>query len=172
VEQLCKEWTFTKNRDRLLEPEIARLIFSKVVELARKKRFLSDEHFTVDGTLIEAWASMKSFQPKEADKGNPDLQGGDRNTDMDFRGQTRSNDTRASKTDGDARLYKKSKGSESKLAFLGHMLMENRNGLAVSVKVTLAGGTAERDTVTAMAGRMAGRKRRTLGIQSLRNRTA
>jgi transposase len=155
--------TFTKNRDRLLESEIARLFFSKVVERARKKRFLSDEHFTVDGTLIEAWASMKSFQPKEADKGNSDHQGGDRNADVDFRGQTRSNDTHESKTDGDARLYKKSKGSESKLAYLGHVLMENRNGLAVDVEVSLAGGTAERDAATAMAGRLAGRKRRTLG---------
>jgi transposase len=155
--------TFTKNRDRLLESEIARLFFSKVVERARKKRFLSDEHFTVDGTLIEAWASMKSFQPKEGDKGNSDQQGGDRNSDVDFRGQTRSNDTHESKTDGDARLYKKSKGSESKLAYLGHVLMENRNGLAVDVEVTLAGGTAERDAATTMAGRLAGRKRRTLG---------
>jgi len=126
----------------------------------------------VDGTLIDTWASMKSFQPKEADKGNPDPQGGDRNSDVDFRGQTRSNDTHASKTDGDARLYKKSKGSESKLAYLGHVLMENRNGLAVDVEVTLAGGTAERDAATTMAGRLAGRKRRTLGILSLRNRTA
>ena len=155
--------TFTKNRDRLLESDIARLFFAKVVERARKKRFLSDDHFTVDGTLIEAWASMKSFQPKDNDgnKGSPG--GGDRNPDVDFRGQARSNETHESTTDGDARLYKKSKGSESKLAYLGHVLMENRNGLAVDVEVTLAGGTAERDAAKTMVGRLEGRNRRTLG---------
>lgn len=157
--------TFTKNRDRLLESAVARLFFSKVVERARKKRFLSDEHFTVDGTLIEAWASMKSFQAKdkESGKGDDGSQSSDRNPDVDFRGQTRSNDTHESKTDADARLYKKSKGSESKLAYLGHVLMENRNGLAVDVEVTLANGTAERDAAKTMVGRLAGKKRRTLG---------
>lgn len=158
--------TFTKNRDRLLESEIARLFFAKVVERARRTKFLSDEHFTVDGTLIEAWASMKSFQPKE-DKAEDDEKsgtpGGDRNPDVDFRGQKRSNDTHASKTDGEARLYKKSRGAESKLAYLGHVLMENRNGLAVDVEVTLASGTAERDAAKVMTGRLKGRKRRTLG---------
>jgi hypothetical protein len=109
------------------------------------KKFLSDEHFTVDGTLIEAWASMKSFQPKADYTGKPGPRGGERNPDVDFRGQERSNDTHESKTDGKARLYKKSKGSESKMAYLGHVLMENRNGLAVAVEVTLAAGTAERD---------------------------
>lgn len=155
--------TFTKNRDRLLESEIAQVFFAKVVERARKKRFLSDEHFTVDGTLIEAWASMKSFQPKGDDAGGPGNQGGDRNPDVDFKGQQRSNDTHESKTDGDARLYKKSKGSESKLSYLGHVLMENRNGLAVDVEVTLAGGTAERDAAEMMATRLKGVKHRTLG---------
>ena len=158
--------TFTKNRDRLLESEIARLFFAKVVERARKKRFLSDEHFTVDGTLIEAWASMKSFQPKggEGGKDGPGPQGGgDRNPDVDFRGQARSNDTHASTTDPEARLYKKTRGSESKLAYLGHVLMENRNGLAVDVEVTRAGGTAERDAAVTMVGRLGGRRRRTLG---------
>lgn len=155
--------TFTKNRDRLLESEIARMFFAKVVERARKKKFLSDEHFTVDGTLIEAWASMKSFQPKDSDKEEPGPTSGDRNPDVDFRGQERSNDTHESKTDGEARLYKKSRGSESKLAYLGHVLMENRNGLAVDVEVTLASGTAERDAATTMAGRLKGKKRRTLG---------
>jgi transposase len=157
--------TFTKNRDRLLESDIARLFFRKVVERARKKKFLSDDHFTVDGTLIEAWASMKSFQPKDGEGGKTDSgpQGGDRNPDVDFRGQMRSNDTHESKTDGDARLYKKSNGSESKLAYLGHVLMENRSGLAVDVEVTLASGTAERDAAKTMSGRLEGRKRRTLG---------
>lgn len=157
--------TFTKNRDRLLKSEMARLFFLKVVERARRKRFLSDEHFTVDGTLIEAWASMKSFQPKADGSGpkDPGASGGDRNPDVDFRGQTRSNDTYESKTDGDARLYRKSNGSESKLAYLGHVLMENRNGLVVDTEVTLASGTAERDAAKAMVGRLPGRKRRTLG---------
>jgi len=155
--------TFTKNRDRLLESEIARLFFAKVVERAKKKRFLSDEHFTVDGTLIEAWASMKSFQPKEEGEDRPGPQGGDRNPDVDFRGRKRSNNTHESTTDGEARLYKKTRGAESKLAYLGHVLMENRNGLAVDVEVTLASGTAERDAAIAMAGRLKGTKRRTLG---------
>ncbi len=151
--------TFTKNRDRLLESDIARLFFAKVVERAKRKKFLSDEHFTVDGSLIEAWASMKSFQPKDGDE----KKGGGSNPDVDFRGQARSNDTHESKTDQDARLYRKSNGAESKLAYLGHVLMENRNGLAVDVEVTLATGTAERDAALTMAGRLEGRKRRTLG---------
>lgn len=155
--------TFTKNRDRLLESDIAKLFFAKVVERAKRKRFLSDEHFTVDGSLIEAWASMKSFQPKDGGNDKDGTAGGGSNPDVDFRGQKRSNDTHESKTDTDARLYRKSNGSESKLAYLGHVLMENRNGLAVDVEVTLATGTAERDAALAMAGRLGGRKRRTLG---------
>lgn len=155
--------TFTKNRDRLLESDIAKLFFAKVVERAKRKRFLSDEHFTVDGSLIEAWASMKSFQPKDESDDKDGTAGGGSNPDVDFRGQARSNDTHESKTDKDARLYRKSNGAESKLAYLGHVLMENRNGLAVDVEVTLATGTAERDAALAMAGRLDGRKRRTLG---------
>jgi transposase len=157
--------TFTKNRDRLLESEIARLFFAKVVERARRKRLLSDEHFTVDGTLIEAWASMKSFQPKDkgGESSGPESGDGDRNPDVDFRGQKRSNDTHGSRTDQESRLIKKTRGSESKLAYMGHVLMENRNGLAVDIEVTLATGTAERDAALAMAARLAGRKRRTLG---------
>lgn len=155
--------TFTKNRDRLLESDIARLFFAKVVERAKRKRFLSDEHFTVDGSLIEAWASMKSFQPKDGNNDGGGMAGGGSNPDVDFRGQARSNDTHESKTDKDARLYRKSNGAESRLAYLGHVLMENRNGLAVDVEVTLATGTAERDAALAMAGRLDGSKRRTLG---------
>jgi transposase len=155
--------TFTKNRDRLLESDIAKLFFARVVERAKRKKFLSDEHFTVDGSLIEAWASMKSFQPKDGNNSGDTTRGGGSNPDVDYRGQARSNDTHESKTDQDARLYRKSKGAESKLAYLGHVLMENRNGLAVDVEVTLATGTAERDAALAMAGRLEGRKRRTLG---------
>jgi transposase len=155
--------TFTKNRDRLLESEVTKVFFVKVVERARKKKLLSDEHFTVDGTLIEAWASMKSFQEKESSGSNSGGAGSGKNPDVDFHGQERTNETHESKTDRDARLYRKSMGSESKLAYLGHVLMENRNGLAVDVEVTLASGTAERDAAKKMAGRLKGRKQRTMG---------
>src|SRR5262245_804986 len=125
---------FTKNRDRLLNQEIARSFFRRVVEQAHG--LMSDEHFTVDGTLIDAWASQKSFQRKD---GNTD---GD---SKDFRGQTRTNDTHASTTDPDAKLYRKSKGAESRLAYLGHLLIENRHGLIVDAMATQADGRAERD---------------------------
>jgi transposase len=125
---------FTKNRDRLLNQEIARSFFRRVVE--RAAGLMSDEHFTVDGTLIEAWASQKSFQRKD---GDPDGAG------SDFRGQQRKNDTHASKTDPDARLYRKSNGAESRLAYLGHLLIENRHGLIADAMATTADGTAERE---------------------------
>lgn len=156
--------TFTKNRDRLLESDIAKLFFAKVVERAKRKKFLSDEHFTVDGTLIEAWASMKSFQAKDSpSKEDKDGSGGNRNPERDFRGERRTNDTHESKTDKEAQLYKKSKGSEAKLAYLGHVLMENRNGLAVDVEVTLADGRAERKAAVSMAERIPGSWRCTMG---------
>jgi transposase len=126
--------TFTKNRDRLLNQEIARSFFRRVVE--RAAGLMSDEHFTVDGTLIEAWASQKSFQRKD---GPPDGDG------RNFRGQTRKNDTHASKTDPDAKLYRKSDGAESRLAYLGHLLIENRHGLIADAMATEADGRAERD---------------------------
>ena len=146
---------FTKNRDRLLNQEIARSFFRRVVE--RASGSMSDEHFTVDGTLIEAWASQKSFQRKD---GDPDGNGGD------FRGETRKNDTPASKTDPDARLYRKSNGAESRLAYLGHLLIENRHGLIVDAMATTADGTAERDAATLMVHAQWQRapwRRRTLG---------
>jgi transposase len=155
--------TFTKNRDRLLASDIAKLFFSKVVERARRKKFLSDEHFTVDGTLIEAWASMKSFQAKDVGNDDSGSSGGSRNPEVDFHGEKRANETHESQTDKEARLYKKAKGSEAKLAYLGHVLMENRNGLAVDVEVTLADGKAERDAALAMAERIPGLGRCTLG---------
>jgi transposase len=130
---------FTKNRDRLLTHAVARRFFELVV--AQATPWLSDEHFTVDGTLIEAWASHKSFQRKD---GGPDGDG------RDFRGQTRKNDTHASKTDPDARLYRKSDGAEARLAYLGHVLMENRHGLVVHAVATRATGTAERDAALQM----------------------
>jgi len=125
---------FSKNRDRLLNSEVAQRFFAEVNRLA--KRFMSDEHFTVDGTLIQAWASQKSFRPKD---------GSDDDDGTNFRGQKRSNDTHQSSTDPDARLYRKSYGKESKLAYLGHVLVENRNGLIAAAMATTADGHAERD---------------------------
>src|SRR4030095_11523193 len=126
---------FTKNRERLLNQAVAQRFFQLVVERATPR--LSDEHFTVDGTLIEAWAGHKSFQRKDDD---PDDQG------RNFHGQTRTNDTHASTTDPDARLYRKSKGTEARLAYLGHVLMDNAHGLVVQAQATIATGTAERAT--------------------------
>jgi transposase len=125
---------FSKNRDRLLTSEVAQRFFAEVNKQAKK--FMSDEHFTVDGTLIQAWASQKSFRSKD---------GSDDGDGTDFRGQKRSNDTHQSSTDPDARLYKKSYGKESKLSYLGHALVENRNGLIAAARVTHADGYAERD---------------------------
>ena len=130
---------FTKNRDRLLNQDIARSFFRRVV--ARAEGLMSDEHFTVDGTLIEAWASPKSFQRKD---------GGTDGDGSDFRGQQRKNDTHASKTDPDARLYRKSNGAESRLAYLGHLLIENRRGLIADAMATLADGFGEREAATLM----------------------
>ena len=133
---------FTKNRDRLLAGDIAEAFFAKVLAQARAEGLLSEEHFTVDGTLIEAWAGQKSFQRTDgSDRASPDDPG---NATVDFRGEKRSNATHSSTTDPEARLYKKTKGSEAKLCYLGHLLMENRNGLAMSALVTQANGTAER----------------------------
>jgi transposase len=146
-----KAWNhsvFTKNRERLLNTEVADAFFASVRAQADKSGLLSDEHFTVDGTLVGAWASMKSFQPK--DKDDQDSQPGSRNPDIDFRGDKRRNDTHESKTDSDARLYRKAEGQESHLCFMGHILMENRNGLAVDSRVTHATGTAERNAASDM----------------------
>jgi len=155
--------TFTKNRDRLLKAYITKLFFSKVLERAKKKKFLSDTHFTVDGTLIEAWASLKSFQKKEEGPRMPDPPGGRRNAEIDFHGEKRTNETHESKTDSEALLYKKGKGKEAKLAYMGHVLMENRNGLAVGVSVTKATGTGEREAAAEMIYELGGTKRLTCG---------
>jgi transposase len=146
---------FSKNRERLLNEEVAEAFFQRVLKQARP--YLSDEHFTVDGTLLEAWASQKSFRRNDGPSGN----GGDR--EVDFHGEPRRNDTHRSTTDPEARLYKKSKGSEAKLSYLGHALMENRNGLLVKTLVTEANGTAERDAALLMAEKIPGVKRVTLG---------
>ena len=133
---------FSKNRDRLLEGDIAAKFLSAVMAQPRVKKLLSTDHFSVDGTLIEAWASMKSFKPRDS-SGEPPA-GGGRNAETDFHGQKRSNETHASTTDPDARLYRKGSGKEAKLCFMGHGLMENRHGLLVDACLTPADGHAER----------------------------
>jgi transposase len=135
--------TFSKNRDRLLEGDIAAKFLSAVLAQPRVKKLLSTDHFSVDGTLIEAWASMKSFKPRDGGGEEPPT-GGGRNTETDFHGERRSNATHASTTDPDARLYRKGPGKEAKLCFIGHGLMENRSGLVVDACLTEADGHAER----------------------------
>jgi transposase len=141
---------FTKNRDRLLNTAIAQGFLAALLALPRVKTLLSREHFTVDGTLLKAWASMKSFRPKDG-SGNPP--GAGRNGERDFRSEKRSNETHASTTDPDARLYRKGNGRESVLSYMGHALMENRNGLAVAGTVTHATGTAEREAALMLVAR-------------------
>lgn len=158
--------SFTKNRERLLAHDISLKFFDAVVRQARRQDLLSDDHFTVDGTLIDAWASMKSFQPTETskDSGKPPKDGG-RNAGSDFRGEKRSNKTHQSRTDPEARLMRKGPGKEARLSFLGHALMENRNGLCIDLKVNEATGYAEREAALAMLSRQ-GRKQvhpKTLG---------
>src|SRR5450755_2056811 len=153
---------FSKNRDRLLEGDVAKAFFDGVLAEAKKLDLLSDEHFTVDGTLIEAWAGMKSFQrkdgtgrkPSDTDPGNPTV---------DFHGETRSKDTHASTTDSDARLARRGDGKESKLCYGGHVLMENRNGLVVNARVTLATGRSEREASIEMVEEIPGARAVTLG---------
>jgi transposase len=140
---------FSKNRDRLLEGDIAQAFFLEVRAEARAAGLLSDEHFTVDGTLLEAWASQKSFRPKDRSD-PPSDDPTSRNPTVNFRGELRANDTHQSTTDPDARLYKKGSGQEAKLAYLGHVLTENRHGLIIDALVTQATGTAERDAAGAM----------------------
>lgn len=138
---------FSKNRDRLLEGDIAAKFLGAVLAQPKVKKLLSTDHFSVDGTLIEAWASMKSVKPKDGPSGghgDPPAPGGRRNAEADFHGQKRTNDTHASATDPEARPYKKGKGKEAKLCFMGHGLMENRHGLLVDAGLTLADGHAER----------------------------
>jgi transposase len=157
--------SFTKNRDRLLAGDIADAFFAEVVAGIRADGLISDEHFTVDGTLLEAWASHKSFKPKGSDQTPPD---DPKNPSVDFHGQTRRNDTHASTTDPDARLYKKASGQPAKLAYLGHLLTENRHGLIVDTAVTAATGTAERDAAIVMLGELPLTTRRvTVGADKL-----
>lgn len=154
---------FSKNRDRLLEGDVAERFFQGVLQQAREKDLLSDEHFTVDGTLVEAWASLKSFQRKDQEgaKSNPPDDPG--NPSVDFHGEKRSNETHESKTDRDARLARKGKGKEGKLSYNGNLLIENRNGLIVDAEVWEANGTAERDAALAMLEQIPGDRQVTVG---------
>ena len=152
---------FTKNRERLLAAGVADTLFAEVLAQARSRVLLSSEHFTVDGTLIEAWAGHQSFKRKDgSDQQLPDDPG---NPTVDFHGERRSNDTHQSTTDPDARLAKKGAGKEAKLSFAGHVLMENRNGIAVNGCVTLADGRAEVEAAVAMVEEIPGEHRVTLG---------
>jgi transposase len=152
---------FSKNRERLVKAEIARAFFQQVLALARKEKLLSNEHFTVDGTMVEAWAGQKSFKQKgHSGSAPPDDR---RNPTVNFHGEQRTNQTHQSTTDPEARLYKKAKGKEAKLCYLGHVLQENRHGLVVDTELTQATGTAEREAALSMVKELAGTKRRTLG---------
>ena len=151
---------FTKNRERLLAGDIAEAFFARVLAQARQRGLLSDEHFTVDGTLIEAWASLKSFKRTDAPVEPPDDPG---NPPVDFHGERRSNVTHGSTTDPDARLVRKAKGHEAKLAYQGHVLMDNRHGLAVEGCVTRASGYGERAAALEMLGHVATTHRVTVG---------
>ena len=173
--------TFSKNRDRFLEGDVAQRLLTAILDQPRVKALMSDEHFSVDGTLIQAWASHKSFQPKppappqDKDGGppgpaapalpvpEPASQTSGRNQEKDWRGQKRSNETHASVTDPDARLARKSSGQASILAYAGHVLMENRNGLVAQVCLTHATGTAEREAALTLVARLRGKRRITLG---------
>jgi transposase len=160
---------FTHNRDRLLEAAVAHEFLAALLALPQVKKLLSSEHFSVDGTLIEAWASMKSFRPKDG-SGEPPAPG--RNGERNFHNEKRSNDTHASTTDPDARLYRKADGRESRLCFMGHVLMENRNGLAVGAALTRATGTAEREAALILLNRRRAERRITLGADKAYDVTA
>jgi transposase len=154
--------TFSKNRERLLEGEVAHAFFDQVLAQARERNLRSEDHFTVAGTLIEAWAGQKSFKRNDAQSASPppDDPG---HPSIDFRGERRTNATHASTTDPEARLYKQAMGHEAKLAYLGHVLRENRHGLVVETRLTQATGTAEREAALAMAEEIPGQHRVTLG---------
>jgi len=152
---------FTKNRERLLDGDIAEAFFQAVLQQARERGLLSDEHFTVDGTLLEAWASVKSYQRKDGKNAAPPDDPG--NATVDFHGETRSNETHASKTDPEAKMARKGKGKEAKLSYNGNLLVENRNGLIVNTEVFEANGTAERDAALVMLEQIPGRKQVTVG---------
>lgn len=153
--------TYTKNRDRLIEHEVVRELFARVLEHARARGLLSAEHFSVDGTLIRAWASHKSFVPKDGPP--PPSSGARANREVDFRGSRRTNDTHESRTDPDAKLYTKSAKAGAIPCYMGHVLTENRNHLVVDTRLTAAGGTAEREAALEMLKALPGEARKTVG---------
>lgn len=155
---------FTKNRERLLAGDVAQVFFQAVLGEAKRRRLLSAEHFTVDGTLVQAWAGQKSFKPRRRPGRRPAPEDDPGNPMVNFHGERRSNTTHRSTTDPDARLMRKGRGHEAKLAYQGHVLMENRHGLAVAAALTQADGTAERDMAGQLVRRLPPRRRRrTLG---------
>src|SRR5579864_9404332 len=160
-EEVWDATTFTKNRERLLEADVAKQFLTAVVQIARQKGLASDEHFTVDGTLLEAWASAKSYQPKEGKQAPPPDDPG--NPTVNFRGERRSNQTHVSKTDPEAQMARKGEGKESKLSYSGNLLVENRYGLIVNAEVFVANGTAERDAALVMLEQIPGEKHVTVG---------
>ena len=161
---------FTKNRDRLLDGEVAAKFLAAVLDQTQVKALLSDDHFSVDGTLIEAWASIKSFRAKDSSDDPP---GPGRNAERNFHKQKRSNETHQSTTDPQAKLYRKGDGQPAKLCFMGHVLMENRNGLLVGAQLDHASGTAEREEALKLIdahrplARGTARRRITLGVSSM-----
>jgi transposase len=161
-DEIWDESVFSKNRDRLLEGEIAKRFFNEVVKVAQTRRLVSQEHFTVDGTLVEAWASLKSLAKKEGKDSRKD-DGDPGNPSVDFKGEKRTNDTHQSTTDPEAKIYTKSKGVAAKLNFMGHVLMENRNGLAVGATVTSASFHAEHEAALEMVDELKGDHGKTLG---------
>ncbi len=162
--------TYTHNRDRLIEHDVVRALFGQVMQQAKEAELLSSEHFSVDGTLIRAWASHKSFVPKDGPP--PPSSGSHHNPEVDFKGKRRSNDTHASTTDPDARLFAKSNKQESLPAYLGHVLMDNRGKLAVDTRLTLATGTAEHEAALDMLGSLPGEQRKTIGADKNFDTTA
>ena len=155
--------TFSKNRERLMEHAVVERFFTEVMNVADRQGLLSKEHFSVDGTLIQAWASHKSFTPKDGSDDANGGGGGGRNAQANWKGKPRSNDTHASTTDPDARLFRKSHNTAAILSYQGHVLMENRSGLVVGAVVTHADGRGERAAALAMLDAIPGHKRRTLG---------
>lgn len=151
--------TFTKNRERLMEREVFTHFFEQVLKLARKRHLLSSEHFSIDGTLIDAWASHKSFRPRDDD----DQDGGGSSGERDFHGEKRSNDTHASSTDPDAELMRKAAGKEARLSFGVHHLMENRNGLVIGAKITKSATVTEREAGIELLAELPGDNRKTVG---------
>ena len=162
VETPFDHCAFSDNRKRLLEHDVAGKFFQQVLRFAQEANLMSDEHFSVDGTLIEAWASLKSFRPKDEDDDD-----GDNNGWSDFRGKKRSNATHESKTDPEAKLARKGDRQDAKLCFMGHVLMENRNGLVAGVKVSEANGFAEREAALELLGKQ--RRAKTAGLDASYN---